>query len=166
MPDVIDRKITAERSVTITRVIEAPRDKVFKAWIDPRLLAQWWGPRHFDNPRCEIDARPGGRIHIDMRGPDGTIYPMTGTMRDVKAPERLVFTAVAEDRDGNPHLESHTEVTFEDLGGKTRVTIVAKAKGFTAAAPQMLGGMEAGWTQSIEKLDALTTSKPSNGAKA
>lgn len=155
MPDVIDRKITAERSVTITRVIDAPRDKVFNAWIDPKLLAQWWGPRGFDNPRCEIDAVPGGKIHIDMRGPDGTIYPMTGTVQEVTAPERLVFIAFAEDHDGTPHLESLTEVTFEDLGGKTRVTVIGRAKGFTAAAPQMLGGMEAGWTQSIEKLDAL-----------
>ncbi len=80
---------------------------------------------------------------------------MTGTVQEVKAPERLVFTAIAEDQDGNPHLESLTEVTFEDFGGKTKVTVVAKAKGFTAAAPQMLGGMDAGWTQSIEKLDAL-----------
>jgi uncharacterized protein YndB with AHSA1/START domain len=155
MAEIIDRKLTAERSVTITRVIAAPREKVFKAWTDPKLLAQWWGPHHFDNPRCEIDARPGGKIHIDMRGPDGTIYPMTGIVQEVKAPERLVFIAFAEDLDGNPHLESLTEVTFEDLGRKTKVTVVGRAKGFTAAAPQMLGGMEAGWTQSIEKLDAL-----------
>jgi uncharacterized protein YndB with AHSA1/START domain len=166
MPDVIDRKITAERSVTNTRVIDAPREKVFNAWIDPKLLAQWWGPRDFDNPRCEIDAVPGGRIHVDMRGPDGTIYPMSGTMQEVKAPERLVFAAIAEDHDGSPHLESRTEVTFEDLGDTTKVTVVAKAKGFTAAAPQMLGGMDAGWTQSLEKLDMLTTSQPSNGATA
>jgi len=159
MPEVIDRKITAERSVTISRVIAAPREKVFKAWTDPKLLAQWWGPHHFDNPRCEIDARPGGKIHIDMRGPDGTVYPMTGTVHEVATPARLVFTAIAEDDAGNPHLESHTEVTFEDAGGKTKVTVVAKAKGFSPAAPQMLGGMEAGWTQSLEKLDALTTAR-------
>ena len=157
MSELIERTLTAERSVTITRVIAAPRDKVFKAWTDPKLLAQWWGPHHFDNPRCEIEARPGGRIHIDMRGPNGAIHPMSGTVHEVKAPERLVFTAVAEDEDGNPHLESYTEVTFEDVGGKTKVTVVAKAKGFSPAAPQMLGGVEAGWTQSLEKLDALAS---------
>ncbi len=157
MSELIERTLTAERSVTITRVIAAPRDKVFKAWTDPKLLAQWWGPHHFDNPRCEIEARPGGKIHIDMRGPDGTVYPMTGTVHEVVAPARLVFTAIAEDNGGNPHLESHTEVTFEDVGGKTKVTVVAKAKGFSPAAPQMLGGMEAGWTQSLEKLDALAS---------
>jgi len=155
MLDVIDRKITAERSVSITRVIDAPRDRVFKAWVDPKLLAQWWGPHGFDNPRCEIDAVPGGKIHIDMRGPDGTVFPMTGTVHEVIAQERLVFTAVAEDRDGNPHLKSLTTVTFEEACGKTRVTVVATAQGFTQAAPQMLGGMEAGWTQSIQKLTAL-----------
>jgi uncharacterized protein YndB with AHSA1/START domain len=155
MPDVIERKITAERSVSITRIIDAPRDRVFRAWVDPNRLAQWWGPHGFDNPRCEIEARPGGRIHIDMRAPDGTVYPMTGTVHEVIVPERFVFTAVAEDCDGNPHLKSLTTVTFEEIGGKTKVTVVATAQGFTQAAPQMLGGMEAGWTQSLEKLTAL-----------
>ena len=70
-----------------------------------------------------------------------------------------MFTAIAEDAAGNPHLESRTEVTFEDIGGKTKVTVVAKAKGFSAAAPQMLGGMEAGWTQSLEKLNALAATR-------
>ncbi len=155
MPDDIERKVSAERSAHIARIVNAPLDRAFQAWVDSRLLARWWGPHGFDNPRCEIDAVPGGKIHIDMRGPDSTIYPMTGTVHEVKAPERLVFTAVAEDHGGNAHLKSLTTITFEEIDGRTRVTVVATAQGFSQAAPQMLGGMETGWTQSLEKLTAL-----------
>lgn len=140
------------REVTLTRVFDAPRELVFRMWTEPRHMAQWWGPHHFTNPVCEIDARPGGKIRIDMRAPDGTVYPMTGTFREVKPPERLVFVAVAEDQDGNAHLELLTTVTFEDEGGKTRLTVEASAVGFTPAAPQMLAGMDAGWSQSLERL--------------
>ena len=157
MTAAANRKQTAEHSVAITRVIDAPRAKVFKAWVDPNLMAQWWGPHRFTNPVCELDPRPGGNIRIHMRAPDGTVYPMTGTFREVAAPERLVFTAIAEDDNGNPHLESHTTVTFEEQDGKTRLTMKAHAVGLSAAAPQMLAGMDAGWTQSLERLDARVT---------
>jgi len=151
-------KPTATREVTITRVLNAPRSRVFKAWTDPKQLAQWWGPDRFTNPVCELDVRAGGAILIHMRAPDGTIYPMTGTFREIVPPERLVFLAVAEDHSGNRHLESLTTVTFEEQGGKTKLTVHAKAVGFSAAAPQMLGGMEAGWTQSLERLAELVAS--------
>ena len=67
-------------------VYDAPRALVFKMWIEPKHMAQWWGPKGFTNPRCELDARVGGKIHIDMRAPDGTVYPMSGTFREVKSP--------------------------------------------------------------------------------
>src|SRR5439155_12002397 len=105
-------KPITERELTLTRVFDAPRSTVFKLWTDPKHMARWWGPHGFTNPRCELDARPGGKIHIDMRAPDGTVYPMTGTFREVVEPERLVFMAVAEDHAGTPLLESLTTVTF------------------------------------------------------
>jgi uncharacterized protein YndB with AHSA1/START domain len=148
-------KPTAMREVTITRVYDPPRALVFKMWTDPKHMAQWWGPMGFDNPRCELDVRVGGKIHIDMRAPDGTVYPMSGTFREVKEPERLVFVAIAEDRDGNPHLESLTTVTFEEHDGKTKLTVHANAVGFSSAAPQMLAGMDAGWNGSLDKLAEL-----------
>lgn len=157
MTAATNRKPTAEHSVTITRIIDAPRAKVFRAWIDPKQMAQWWGPHHFTNPVCELDARPGGKILVHMRAPDGTVYPMSGSFREIAEPERLVFVAVAEDQDGRPHLESLTTVTFEDQGGKTKVTVTAHATGLSPAAPQMLAGMDAGWTQSLEKLTASLT---------
>lgn len=144
-----------EATVTITRVFDAPRALVWAAWTDPKQMAQWWGPRHFTNPVCELDVRVGGKIRIDMRGPDGTVYPMTGTFRDVFVPARLVFMAEARDHNGKALLESLTTVTFSEEGGKTRLTVHAHAVGLAPIAPQMLAGMEAGWTQSIEKLEEL-----------
>ncbi|MGZ3593758.1 MAG: SRPBCC domain-containing protein, partial [Syntrophales bacterium] len=84
-----------ERVLVITRFFDAPRDIVFKAWTDEKLVAQWWGPNGFANPVCELDARPGGAIHIDMRGPDGVVYPMKGIFHEIAEPERLVFTSSA-----------------------------------------------------------------------
>lgn len=155
MTAAADSKIPATREVNITRVFDAPRSLVFKMWIEPEHMAKWWGPRGFTNPVCELDARPGGAILIHMRGPDGTVYPMTGTFREIVPPERLVFVAVAEDHDGNPLLEALTVVTFEAHGGRTRLTVHAKAVGLAPVAPQMLAGMEAGWTQSLERLAEL-----------
>ncbi len=145
----------ATRELTLTRVFDAPRSLVFKMWTDPKHMAQWWGPKGFDNPVCEIDVRPGGKLRIHMRGPDGTVYPMTGIFREIKEPERLVFVAFAEDEAGTALLESVTTVTFEEQDGKTRLTVEARAVGLAPIAPRMLAGMEAGWTQSLEKLAAL-----------
>jgi uncharacterized protein YndB with AHSA1/START domain len=147
------------RELTLTRIFDAPRSLVFQAWTDPALLAKWWGPKTFTNPVCEFDARPGGRIHIDMCAPNGTVYPMTGKVLEVVDGERLVFTSFAEDHDGNTLIEGHTIVTFEDLGAKTKVTIQARAAAIVPIAVDMLKGMEAGWTGSLEKLDALVSGR-------
>ncbi len=146
---------TAECTVSITRIIDAPRALVFKMWTDAHHLAQWWGPRHFTNPVCELDVRVGGAILIHMQAPDGVTYPMTGTFREIVPPERLVFMAVAEDANGKALLESLTTVTFAEQDGKTRLTVDAHAIGLAPIALQMLAGMEAGWTQSLDKLAEL-----------
>ena len=106
------------REVVVRRVVAAPRDLVFRVWTDPVHLVRWWGPHGFTNPRCEADARPGGKIHIDMRGPDGTVYPMAGEYKEVVPPERLVFTSAALDGNGEPLFENLNIVTFaEERGG-------------------------------------------------
>jgi uncharacterized protein YndB with AHSA1/START domain len=151
-------KLANERTVTITRVFDAPRELVFRMWTEPKHMAAWWGPDCFTNPVCELDPRPGGKILIHLRGPDGTVFPMTGNFREVVAPELIVFTAYAEDLLGNRLLESLTTVTFAAQGNKTKLTVHATAKGLAPIAPQMLAGMEAGWTQSLEKLAALVGS--------
>ena len=153
MNAVADAKPPARREVTITRIIDAPRALVFKMWTDPKHMAQWWGPRGFTNPVCELDARPGGALRIVMRAPYGVDYPMVGTFREIVAPQRLVFTAVAQDNDGNPLLETLTTVTFAEHGDKTRLTVQASAVGLVAHATTMLDGMEAGWTQTVDRLE-------------
>jgi uncharacterized protein YndB with AHSA1/START domain len=146
----------AIREVTLTRVIAAPRERVFRAWTDPKHMAQWWGPKGFTNPVCEVDARPGGMIRIDMRAPDGVDYPMDGVFHEVIEPERLVFTSRAFAPDTNKTLiRALNTVTFAYEGGNTRLTVVARvmevAPEFAAAA----AGMEEGWSQSLERLQEL-----------
>ncbi|HEY5095243.1 MAG TPA: SRPBCC domain-containing protein [Candidatus Eremiobacteraceae bacterium] len=138
--------------LTITRVFDAPRDLVFQAWTDPNQLAKWWGPHHFTNPVCEVDVREGGAIRIHMRGPEGTVYPMTGVFNEVVAPERLVFTSTPLDENGDPLFEILNTVVFEEQGEKTRLTLHARVLSATDQAAQYLDGMEEGWTQSLERL--------------
>jgi uncharacterized protein YndB with AHSA1/START domain len=148
-------KPLAERELTITRVFDAPRELVFKAWTDAKHLAQWWGPKGFTNPVCDMDARVGGLLRMHMRAPDGTVYPMKGQIRELVAPERLVFTNIAVDAAGRHLLEGLTTVTFIDEGGKTKMTLHTKAVAVVEDAAAYLQGMEAGWTQSIDKLQAF-----------
>ena len=141
-----------ELEITITRVFDAPRELVWKAWTDPKHLAQWWGPKNFSNPVCEADARVGGKWHIVMRAPDGREHPCGGVYREVVEPERLVFTNIATDSDGKPVLDGLTTVIFDDLGGKTRLTLRTSATAVVDYAAEYLKGMETGWTQSLERL--------------
>jgi len=142
-----------ERELVITRIIDAPRSLVFKAWTDPKQVAKWWGPTGFTNPVCEMDARVGGTLRIVMRSPEGNEHPMMGVFREIVEPERLVFSNVALDADGNHILEGLTTVTFAEKDGKTKLTLQTRAVGLVAEATAMLEGMNAGWTQSLERLD-------------
>jgi uncharacterized protein YndB with AHSA1/START domain len=136
----------------ITRVFDAPRELVFKAWTDPKRVARWWGPFGFTNPVCELDVRPGGAIRIHMRGPDGTIYPMTGVYHEIVEPERLVFTSAALDGKGNPLFEVLHTITFAEQGGKTTLIMKARIAKTTLEAAPYLAGMETGWKQSADRL--------------
>jgi uncharacterized protein YndB with AHSA1/START domain len=146
-----------ERTVTLTRIFDAPRELVWRAWTDPKHLAQWFGPRGFTSSVPELDVRVGGALRIVMHGPDGNDYPMKGIFREVAPPERLVFTNIAIDNDGNHLLEGETTVILEAQGNKTKMTLHTYAKGLVPIAPKMLGGMEQGWNQSFDKLSELMT---------
>lgn len=145
---------TSEWDLVMTRVFDAPRELVFQAWTETRHVAQWWGPNGFTNPVCEMDVRVGGAIRIDMRAPDGVVYPMSGVFQEIARPERLVFVGSALDDQGNSMFDVLNTVLFAEQHGKTTLTLQMRVIKATAQAPQYLKGMEAGWTQSLDRLGA------------
>jgi uncharacterized protein YndB with AHSA1/START domain len=150
--DRLGEQLEKMQTMITTRIFDAPREVVFKAWTDPKQLQRWWGPKGFTNPVCEVDVRPGGAIRIHMRAPDGTVYPMTGVFHEVIVPGRLVFTSSALDGNGHPLFEVLNTVTFAAEGSKTKLTVhasVSKVKG--DAAPH-LAGMEEGWSMALDRL--------------
>jgi uncharacterized protein YndB with AHSA1/START domain len=141
--------------VTLTRIFDAPRSLVWEAWTDPKMMAQWFGPRGFTSTIVALDVRVGGSLRIVMHGPDGHEYPMKGEFLEITPPERLVFTNIAIDKDGKHLLEGETTVILSESDGKTTLTLQTYAVGRVPIASQMLAGMEAGWNQSIDKLAEL-----------
>ena len=148
---------TPSKVLTITRLMDAPRELVFRAWTDAKHIAQWWGPEGFTVPECESDPRPGGSVKIVMRGPDGADYPMTGVYREIVAPERVVVEGNAIGPDGRPVLEVVNTATFVDRDGKTEVTVRLRAVALVPEAAPMLEGAPAGWNQSLQRLDDMVT---------
>ncbi|MGH6771211.1 MAG: SRPBCC family protein [Xanthobacteraceae bacterium] len=112
---------TADREIVLTRVYDAPRDLVWTAWTDPKHVVHWWGPNGFTNTIHEMDVRPGGVWRFIMHGPDGRDYKNRINFIEVKRPERLVYTHGGDD-DVEP-VNFHVTVTFEDQGGRTKVTL-------------------------------------------
>ena len=151
-------------TVTITHTFDAPRDLVWAAWTKNEHLVNWWGPDYFTNPTCAVDARPGGDLRIDMKGPDGTLYPMTGVFEEVIKPERLVFVTRPLNNAGNIMFEIRNTAVFSAVGDQTLLTLDAQVIATTPEAPQYLAGMEAGWKQSLGKLDRLLGSLGQEGA--
>src|SRR5262249_3623218 len=120
----------AEGEVVITRVIDAPRELVWKAWFEPERMMRWWGPSGYTIPFCTIDPRPGGVMHFCMRSADGQEIWCGGRFQEVIEPERLVSTSYFADEQGNLVRPEHyglsatwpaetlVTVTFADLGGR------------------------------------------------
>jgi len=145
-----------DREVVLTRLIDAPREKLFRAWTDPELLRQWFAPLPYTTPVAELDARPGGSSLIVMRGPDGGDMPLKGVYLEVVQNERLVFTDAytkAWEPSDKPFMT--VIVTFENEQGKTRYT--ARVRHWTVAdreAHEKMG-LHQGWSKCIDQLAAL-----------
>ncbi|WP_437813975.1 SRPBCC family protein [Sorangium sp. So ce1078] len=147
---------TSDRELVLTRIIDAPREKVFRAWTDPELLKKWFAPHPFTTPVAELDVRPGGANLIVMRDPQGNEYPNRGIYLEVVENERLVFTD-AYTKAWEPSEKPFMTVvlTFEDQDGKTKYT--ARALHWTAAdreAHEQMGFHE-GWGQCAAQLEAV-----------
>ncbi len=138
---------------TITRILHASPDLVWAAWTDPARVQQWWGPGPFTNPVCIWEAWPGGNIYLEMRSPDGMIFPMNGTMLEVEEPRTLVFQSRALDAAGSPMFEVMNSITFEPAEKGTLLTIHLVVDPVPEGARHYLGGMAQGWNGSLEKLE-------------
>jgi uncharacterized protein YndB with AHSA1/START domain len=146
--------------LTLTRIFDAPRESVWKAWTDSERIKRWWGPADFTSPACRIDLRVGGAYLFCMRSPEGQDFWSTGRYLEIVPYERLVCTDSFADERGNVvpasyygmesdfPLELQVTVTFEDQDGKTLMTL--RHAGFPAgpAADQAATG----WSESFDKL--------------
>ena len=111
---------TADREIVITRVFDAPRALVFRAWTEPEHLVRWLGPAGFSNTTLAIDIRPGGAWRFIMHGPDGTDYPNRIIFDEIVPPERLVYT---HDDDGRGAASAfRVTVTLAEQGAQTLLT--------------------------------------------
>jgi uncharacterized protein YndB with AHSA1/START domain len=153
----------AERMV-ITRVFDAPRELVWKAWTDPKYVMQWWGPKGFTSPFCKMDFREGGKFLCCMRSPDGQEFWNAGEYHEIVLHEKIVSSMYFSDEHGNKvepaeygieHEaidEAHDVATFEDLGdGRTRLTFIGNETMENAKA----SGQIEGWNQILDKFGAV-----------
>lgn len=146
----------SDRELVLTRLIDAPREKLYRAWTEPELLKQWFAPLPWTTPRVEVDLRPGGTNFFVMRGPDGKEFPNRGVYLEVVENERLVFTDAytkAWEPSEKPFMT--VIVTFAEEVGKTRYP--ARVQHWTVAdreAHERMGFHE-GWGQCADQLAAL-----------
>lgn len=139
----------AARTLVITRDFDAPRALVFRAWTQPEHLAQWWGPRGFTLPSCELDLRPGGAYRFKMKPPEGDPVWWHGVVREVVEPERIVLTSAIDRADGTRISgETILSVTLEEIAGKTRLTLHQGV--FETAA--IRDDHSNGWNSAFERL--------------
>jgi uncharacterized protein YndB with AHSA1/START domain len=110
-----------DKEIVISRLIDAPRERVWEAWTDPEQLITWWGPNGFTNTFHAFDFRVGGVWRFMMHGPDGVDYPNTIVFEEIIEPERIAYLHSGEE--GDPEHVFHANATFEDVGGKTKVTL-------------------------------------------
>jgi len=141
-----------DREIRTERVFDAPRDRVFEAYTDPKLIPEWWGPRDTTTIVDRMDVRAGGGWRFVMRNTDGSETAFRGTYREVEPPERIVQTFEWEGMPGHGSVET---ATFEDLGERTKVTTVSLFH-TTEERDGMLGsGMERGMNETYARLDEL-----------
>jgi uncharacterized protein YndB with AHSA1/START domain len=152
----------------ISRVFDAPRERVWRAWTEVEQMKQWWGPKGFAVTHCKVDLRPGGQGHYCLRGPDGKEMWGRFVYREIAKPERLVWINSFSDKDGgltthpmNPAWprEMLTTISFKDLGGRTEVTIEwipvdSSSESEFGTFDKGRDSMKGGWTGTLEQFAA------------
>jgi uncharacterized protein YndB with AHSA1/START domain len=152
--------MSADRELVLTRLINAPREKVYRCWTEPQLMKQWFAPLPYTTPHVEVDVRPGGSATIVMRGPDGKDLPNRGVYLEVVPNERLVSTDAftnAWEPSEKPFMT--LILTFEDEGGpgsgKTRYTARVRHWTVTDKEAHEKMGFHQGWGICTDQLEAL-----------
>ena len=142
------------RSIVTVRLIDAPRELVFDAFTNPDHLARWWGPDGFTTTTHAFDMRPGGEWRFTMHGPDGRDYENHIAYDEIVRPERIAYTHGGD----NGAVQFQSTVTFEDLGGKTRLTMrgVFASKERRDWVEENYGAVE-GAKQTLARLDEFLT---------
>lgn len=148
-----------DRDLVLTRLIDAPREKLYRAWTEPELLKQWFAPLPYTTPVAELDVRPGGANVIVMRGPDGTDMPNAGVYLEVVPNERIVFTD-AFSKAWEPSAKPFMTVilTFDEEGGKTRYTALVRHWTVADKEAHEQMGFHVGWGMCADQLEALVKS--------
>lgn len=151
----------ADTEVLITRVLDAPRELVFRTWTEAAHIARWWLPPGFTNTACEVDLRVGGRFYIGMRSPDGIDYPCEGHYEEITPHERLVFRGTGHD--GHPcgsgvPPRSRVTVSFVEQGTQTRLTIRASFVSQEMREAARAEGFETSWQGALEGFAAYLDS--------
>jgi uncharacterized protein YndB with AHSA1/START domain len=155
------------KEVTFDRILDAPLTRVWQTWTDPETLKQWWGPNGVSIPECEVELRVGGKFYIVMEageamGPyKGTRWPMLAKFTVVEPNSKLIYTARAwtEGQDQETQIDQVTELIFAEQAGKTNLKIKAAIIKTGPAAGMAVQGMQAGFTQQLEKLDKFLANK-------
>ncbi len=147
---------TTSPELVVWRLIDAPRELVFKAWTQQEHAARWWGPQGFTCESCRLDATRGGAFRIAMRAPAGTLHTKCGVYHEITAPERLVFTYAWEDADGNLGDAMRVTVTFQAQGQQTLLTL--HHTGFHDIPAR--DSHQSGWTSCLERFAGYMATTP------
>jgi len=151
---------TSDRELVLDRLIDAPRQAVWRCWTEPELLRQWFAPKPWTTPKVEIDLKVGGASNFTMADPDGNEYPNQGIYLEVVPGERLVttdaMTAGFKPIEGIPFMVATIELC--DEGGKTRYTATARHWTKEAREQHEKMGFHEGWGQCADQLEALAKS--------
>ena len=148
-------KFTAEpgkQEIVITRIFDAPREKVFKASMDPKLIPQWWGPKRFTTKVDKMDVRPGGVWRFVHRDAEGNEYAFHGVYHEIVPNERVVDTFEFEGMPGHVSLET---MTLEEQDGRTLLTTRSVFQSVEDRDGMVGSDMEEGVAETMDRLAAL-----------
>ncbi len=140
--------------VITTAILDAPREKIFKVFVDPNLLPHWWGPRGIATTVEKMDVKPGGTWRFVQVDNEGNAYAFHGYYHHINEPDSVIFTFEFEGMPGHVLLET---VTFEDLNGKTRIIDQSVYQSLADRDGMVNMGMESGSRDSMERLEELVS---------